>query len=174
MRRYLSWLLAVVAVIVTAESAFAQRDAGSKIRGESNFYGRSGGSAMRSAREHSTYYREYAEPVQKVNPEVAKEAADTIGNYITKAQKHMASMRKHAKATNDKETLASLDSIDKNLADAAKSHADMRETCMKDTVDGKATLECCKVIDDSLAKAISEHDKLMKRLASDKSGTPKK
>jgi hypothetical protein len=173
MKRYLGWLAVAVAAIAMVESAFAQRDAGSKIQGEYNFYGRSGGSAMRSAREHSTYYREYAQPAPKVNPEVAKEAADTIGDYITKAQKHMASMRKHAKASNDKETLASLDSIDKHLADAAKSHDEMRETCMKDTVDGKATLACCKVVDDNLAKAISEHDKLMKRLAGDKANTKK-
>jgi hypothetical protein len=99
-----------------------------------------------------------------VSPAVAKEATDSIGEYITKAKKHMASMRKHAETANDKETLASLDSIDKNLADAGKHHDAMRETCLKDNVDGKASLECCKVVDDSLAKAIAEHDKLMKRL----------
>jgi hypothetical protein len=165
--RSLGMFFATAALLFASQSAFAQRDAGSKIQGEYNFYGRSAGSAMRSAREHSTYYREYAQPAPKVNPEVAKEAADTIGDYITKAQKHMASMRKHAKASNDKETLTSLDSIDKHLAAAAKSHADMRETCMKDAVDGKATLACCKVVDDDLAKAIAEHDKLMKHLAGD-------
>jgi hypothetical protein len=157
--------LAVAAMLLVSQSAFAQRDAGSKIRGEYGFYGNSAGTTMRSAREHSTHYREYAKSAEKVSPEVAKESVDTIGVYITKAQKHMASMRKHAKATNDKETLTALDSIDKHLADAGKNHADMKETCMKDNVDGKASMECCKVIDDSLAKAISEHDKLMKHLA---------
>jgi excinuclease UvrABC helicase subunit UvrB len=163
--RSLVMFLATAAMLLVSQSAFAQRDAGSKIRGEYNFYGNSAGSSMRSARENSTYYREYAQSAEKVNPEVAKESVDTIGVYITKAQKHMASMRKHAKATNDKETLAALDSIDKHLADASKNHADMKETCMKDNVDGKASMECCKVIDDSLAKAISEHDKLMKHIA---------
>jgi F0F1-type ATP synthase membrane subunit b/b' len=95
---------------------------------------------------------------------VAKEAADSIGTYITKAKKHFASMRKQAEASKDKETLTALDSIDKHLAAAAKSHADMAETCLKDNVDGAASMECCKMIDDHLAKAISEHDKLMKKL----------
>lgn len=157
--------LALLALVAPTNMALAQRDAGSKARGEYNFYGSGASSAMRGAQEYSTYYRNYAKTAQPVNPEVAKEAADAIGTYITKAQKHMAAMRKHAKATNDKETLTSLDSVDKHLAAAAKSHAEMHETCMKDNVDAAASMECCKTIDASLGKAIAEHDKLMKRLA---------
>lgn len=162
--------LALLALVIPANTASAQRDAGSKIRGEYNFNGNSGGSAMRSARDYSTYYREYAQtaPKEKVNPEVAREAADSIGQYITKAQKHMVWMRKQAVNDKDKETLTSLDVIDQNLADASKSHAEMHETCLKENVDGTATMNCCKVIDASLAKAIAEHDKLMKRLATTK------
>lgn len=167
MRMYLSLFLALIAVAATTESAFAQRDAGSKIRGEYNFYGGSASRSMQSARDYSHDYRQYVEsaPAQKVNPEVAKEAADSIGQYIVKAQKHMAWMRKNA--AGNKDTLASLDVIDKNLADAAKSHNEMKETCMKDTVDAGASMECCKVMDASLAKAIAEHDKLMKHLGMD-------
>ena len=160
-------ILLAFCVTLAAQAAFAQAPAGAKQRGEYNFYGSAGGSAMRSAQQYSTYYRQYVQsaPEKKVNPEVAREAADNIGEYITKAQKHFAWMRKQAEAASDKETLTALNSIDKNLADAAKSHAEMRETCLKDNVEGTATLACCKVIDDSLAKAIAEHDKLMKRLA---------
>jgi hypothetical protein len=131
-----------------------------------NFYGGAASSAMRSAQETSAYYRQYAQtaPEKKVNPDVAKVAADSIGNYITKAQAHMAGMRKLAEGAKDKTTLTSLDSIDKHLAAAKKSHDEMRETCLKDTVNGADTLECCKMIDDHLAKAIAEHDKLMKSL----------
>ena len=71
-------------------------------------------------------------------------------------------------ASNDKETLTSLDSIDKHLAAAAKSHDEMKETCLKDNVDAAATMDCCKMIDDHLAKAIAEHDKLMKKVAAKK------
>jgi len=62
-------------------------------------------------------------------------------------------------------TLASLNVIDKKLADVGKHHDTLGETCLKDTIDGKASLECCRVIDDSLVKATAEQDKLMKRLA---------
>lgn len=159
-------------IVLAATAAFAQRDAGSKIRGEYNFYGNSAGRALHSARDYSQDYRTYVKATPTVNPEVARAAADGIGDYITKANKHFAYMRKQAETAKDKETLTSLDSIDKHLAAAAKSHDEMKETCLKDTVDGAATMECCKMIDDDLANAIAEHDKLMKRLSGDKA--PKK
>lgn len=159
--------LALLALVVPMNTASAQRDAGSKIRGEYNFYGGAAGRSMRGAREYSQSYRQYVRtaPQQKVNPEVAREAADAIGDYITKAQKHMAWMRKQAEAGKDKETLTSLDSIDKNLADAAKSHKEMHEMCLKQNVDPTGSMKCCQEIDEHLSKAIAEHDKLMKRLA---------
>jgi hypothetical protein len=39
--------------------------------------------------------------------------------------------------------------------------------CAKDNVDPLAAMACCRTIDESLAKAISEHDVLMKRLGED-------
>jgi hypothetical protein len=161
-----------IATAFNASSALAQRDAGSKIRGEYNFYGGSASRSMRSARETSQAYRQYVRtaPQQKVNSEVAKETADAIGDYITKAQKHMAWMRKQATAGNDKQTLTSLDSIDKNLAAAKKHHEGLCEYCEKENVEAKGSMECCQEIDASLGAAIAEHDKLMKRLAGDKPG----
>lgn len=159
----LSMFLLTAAVLLSAQAAFAQRDAATKARGEYHFQGNSAKGAIRTARETSANYLEYARTAEPVNPEVASETVDDLGQFITKAQKHMASMRKHAGG--DKQTLTALDSIDKNLAQAAKSQAEMRATCHQDKVDGPASLVCCKAIDESLTKAISEHDKLMKRLS---------
>jgi hypothetical protein len=169
-------LLTIAVLLFATEAAFAQRDAGSKIRGEYNFYGGAAGRSMRGAREYTQSYREYVRtaPQQKVEPQVAKETADAVGDYITKSEKHFAWMRKQAQTGNDKETLTSLDAIDKNLADAKKHHASLCEYCEKETVDAKDSMQCCQEIDASLAKAISEHDKLMKRLAGDKAASPKK
>jgi len=99
-----------------------------------------------------------------VSPQIAQAAADEIGDYITKSEKHLAWMRRQAEARQDKETLASLDSIDRNLAAAKRSHATLCGCCMEDSVDAKAAMACCQTIDDALGKAISEHDALMKRL----------
>lgn len=131
---------------------------------------------MRSARDYSNHYRQYAQsvPAQQVNPEVAREAADTIGAYITKAQRHFAWMRTQAQTSNDEETLTSLDVIDKNLAAAAKAHHEMHDTCLKATVDAAGSMKCCQEIDRALGAAIAEHDKLMKKLAGDNAPAAKK
>jgi len=141
------------------------------MRGEYNFYGRSAGTSMRAARDYSFHYRDYAEaaPAEKVNPEIAREATDTIGAYITKARRHFAWMRTRAQEGKDQETITALDSIDKHLAAAAKSHQEMHETCLKADVDGAGSMKCCQQIDDDLAAAIKEHDVLMKRLTGEKS-----
>ena len=164
--------------------ALAQGDAGAKARGEYNFYGRGARSAMQGARESAGTFREYVRstqpaPVQSaqpaqivreelgavvVSPRIAQAATDEIGDYITKSEKHLAWMRRQAEARKDKETLASLDSIDRNIAAAKQSHATLCSCCLDDTVDVKATMACCQTIDDALGKAISEHDTLMKRL----------
>jgi len=174
--RWSAAILVVAAVVVQATVADAQiRDAGAKTRGEYGYRANSGGSSMRGARDYSNYYRQYAQsaPAQPVDPEVARDAADTIGTYISKAQRHFAWMRTQAKAASDKEALASLDVIDKNLATAAKSHHEMHDTCLKADVDAAGSMKCCQQIDDALAAAIAEHDKLMKKLAVAKPATTK-
>jgi hypothetical protein len=168
--------LALAALVVSSGTAYAQRDAGSKIRGEYNFYGGAAGRSLRGAREYTRSYREYVRtaPQQKVEPQVAKETADAIGDYITKAEKHFAWMRKQAQAAGDQQTLTSLDSIDKHLADAKKHHESLCEYCAKESVEAKASMQCCQEIDDSLSKAIAEHDNLMKRLVGEKAAAPKR
>jgi hypothetical protein len=158
------------ATVFCTTAALAQPDAGAKARGEFNFYGRSAGRSMRGARETSQAYREYAKtaPPQQISPDLAKVASESVGDDLTKTQKHLEWMRTQAKATSDKETLASLDSIDKHLAEAKKHHGGLCEHCTKDSVEAKGSMECCEKIDASLATALAEHDKLMKRLQGDK------
>jgi len=174
MKKLIGFVLVALATMLVTEPVFAQSDATSKMRGEYNFRGSSASRSMRNAREYSHAYREYAQTPQleKVNPEVAKETSNSIGEYIPKAQKHMAWMRKQA--AGDKETLVSLDLIDASLKDAAKSHKAMHDLCEKEDVDADGSMKCCEQIDESLATAIAEHDKLMKRLADNKKAVSKK
>lgn len=173
MKKLLGFVLIALVAITSSQFALGQ-SADWKITGVDRYKARAAGRLMRSAREYSQDYREYVRtaPAKKVSPEVAKDAADTIGEYISKSQKHMASMRKNAGG--DKETLASLDSIDKNLASAAKHHKEMHECCMEDDVDADRSVMCCEHMDESLKLAIAEHDKLMKRLADEKPAAPGK
>lgn len=185
-------LAAILLVVISlgVDTAFAQPSADAKARGQFNFYGRGARSAMRGARESAGSFREYIRSTQPVSPQIVREqpgvreevvvreqpgviivspriaqaAADEIGDYITKSEKHLAWMRRQAEATKDTETLAFLDSIDRNLAMAKRNHAMLCGCCLEDDVDAKAAMACCQTIDDALGKAISEHDALMKRL----------
>lgn len=182
MKCFAAVLLAVAMLCV--DTAFGQPSADAKARGKFNFYGRSAGSAMRGARESAGSFREYIRGTQPVapqivreqpgvimvSPQVAQAATDEIGDYIMKSEKHLAWMRRQAEARKDKDTLASLDSIDRNLAAAKRNHAMLCSCCLEDNIDAKAAMACCQTIDDALGKAISEHDALMKRLGEDKPG----
>ncbi len=158
------FVLAVVALAMAATIGFAQSGADAKARGRYDFYGKSAQRSMRSARDYSRDYRQHVQVVSptKVDGEVAKEAADSIGTSIVKAQKDVDAIRKNA--GDDKETLASLDIVSKKLADAAKHHKAMNEICCKDEVDADGSMACCKDIDEALEAAIAEHEKVMKRL----------
>lgn len=165
-------------------TALAQPSADAKARGRFDFYGRGARSAMRGARESVGSFRGYIRSTQPVpgqivggevvvrespgvvvvSPQIAQAAADEIGDYIMKSERHLAWMRRQAEAREDKETLASLDSIDRNLAAAKRNHAALCSCCMEDNVDPSAALACCQTIDEALGKAISEHDALMMRL----------
>ncbi|MFM8413209.1 MAG: hypothetical protein ACKOCX_00625 [Planctomycetota bacterium] len=186
-----SLTVALLAVVVLgAELASAQPAADAKARGYFNFYGRGARSAMRGARDSAGAFREYirstrpgtpqivreqpgprADVIVRVQPEVivvspriAQAATDEIGDYIAKSERHLAWMRRQAESLKDQATLAALDSIDRNLAAAKVNHATLCGCCMEDNVDAVAAMACCQKIDDALAKAISEHDALMKRL----------
>ena len=177
--KFLTAFLFVAVATMCAEAAFAQSDAGAKARGHFDFYGRGARSAMRGARESTSSFREYVRITQPspsqvgkdqpgvivVSPQIAQAAADEIGDYITKSEKHLAWMRRQAEAWKDGETLASLDSIDRNLAEAKKNHITLCGRCIEENVSDTAAMACCQKIDDALAKAISEHDSLMKRLS---------
>ena len=113
--------MALALIMAISSPIFAQRDAGAKMRGEFGVFGNSASRSMQNARAYYQDYRQYVQsaPAQKINPEVAKHVSDAIGDYIEKSQKHMAWMRKQA--AGDKETLVSIDLIDKSRRAATRS-----------------------------------------------------
>jgi hypothetical protein len=128
------------------------------------YWGNSAGRSIRHARDYSSGFRGYARQAPSVNQRIAQQEADGVGHNIQAAKTQYAEVRK---VTTDKETLASLDAIEKNLADAAKAHAEMDEMCKMEMVDGAGTMKCCEDIDAALEKALAEHEKLMKKLGPD-------
>lgn len=129
------------------------------------FWGNSAGRSIRHARDYSSGYRRYARQAPSVNQRIAQHEADGVGHNITAAKTQYAEIRK---VSSDKETLAALDAIEKNLADAMKAHAQMDEMCKMEMVDGAGTMKCCDDIDAALEKALAEHEKLMAKIGAEK------
>jgi hypothetical protein len=132
------------------------------------FQAQSAGRSVRHARDYSQGYRSYGRQVPNVMPQYARQEEAGVGQNITTAQKQYTEMRR---ATTDTQVLASLDTIDKHLAEAVKAHKLMHEMCTMETIDGVSTMKCCDDIDAALEKAIAEHEKMMKRLASETATT---
>jgi hypothetical protein len=132
-----------------------------KARGDYNWSNSSGGRSMRHARDYSRGYRTYARQTQQIMPQYARQEEAGVGQNIATAQMHFKEVRK---TCTDKEALASLTVIDKQLVEAANAHLKMHEMCKMEIMDGVATMQCCKGIDAALDKAIAEHEKLTKRL----------
>jgi len=100
----------------------------------------------------------------EVDPTVAREASDAIGDDIERIQRHVARMRAHAEKLGNKEAIASLDNVDKQLSVARRSHASLHKHHAEDQIDPKTAMSLAQQVNDALRAAHSEHDKLMKAL----------
>ena len=99
-----------------------------------------------------------------VDPEVAREASDALGDDIERIQKHVKRMRTHAEELGDKESIPILDSIEKNLGVARRGHADLHEHHAEDKISPQTAMTLAQKVNDALRAAHADHDKLMKRL----------
>jgi hypothetical protein len=99
-----------------------------------------------------------------VDPEVAREASDAIGDDIERIQRHLKRMRKHAEELGDTEALPILDSIEKNLAVARRGHADLHGHHAEESIAPETAMKLAQKVNDALRAAHADHDKLMRRL----------
>lgn len=151
---------------LSSTAAFAQRDAGAKMRGEfgTGFWSstRSAGRYLQSANEGCQDLYQYAQTAPKVAPAVAKPASEDIAKNVQAAKKDLGTVRKEA--TGDKAVLAKLDAIEKHLAAAMEHHKKMHEECCKDDANSETTAECCSDMLTEIEKAQAEHRALLRLL----------
>jgi hypothetical protein len=166
----LVWLSAALAVVAAfcllPAPAYAQKDAGAKARGEHSvpFW------SSRSSSRHLTAARDYARDFQahvavnpKPEPAVVKEVTKEIGNSLDEAKKHLAQLKKEF--AGNKDAVAGIDSIDKQLTAAFDHHKTLCECCEKEAFDAIATMACCKDLAGELDKILDQHEALMQKLA---------
>lgn len=114
--------------------------------------------------------RNYAQTVQTITaaptppePSVVKEFKTELGRYLDDAQKHVAAMKKDF--ANDKEAVAAIEAIDKELGSAIAHNKEMIACCEKQTFDKVGAMACCTDLVKALDKVHADHVALMKKLA---------
>lgn len=166
--------LALTMATLVASEALAQRDAGSKARGDYSgtfWSSKSATRSIRHARDYSQGVHEYVQSTPKPSPEYLRTEAAEIGKNLTAAKAEIAYLK--TQAARDKELSAAVTSIEKHLAAAEKEYETFHTECAKETIDAKATMACCSNLSDHLSKVHDELEALQKKLAPKPAATPK-
>jgi hypothetical protein len=159
--------LAVVAsTIMLPTPVQAQKDAGSKARGEHSvpfWSSRSSARRLTAARDYARDFQSHIAVNPKPEPAVVKEVTKEIGNSLDEAKKHLAQLKKDF--AGNKDAVAGIDSIDKQLTVAFDQHKMLCECCEKEAFDAIATMACCKDLAGELDKILDQHEALMQKLS---------
>jgi hypothetical protein len=118
-----TFVFTAVILLLCSATAHAQRDAGAKARGDFSFYARSGYSHMNAAHAHASHYHGYLGQTSSVSPRIATLSDSTLSHHLGLAQQHSAAMREYFTTTDDAESTATLDAIDRHLVEAREHHA---------------------------------------------------
>ena len=166
----LSSLLALCFVLMS-QVAFAQNDAGAKIRGDAW-----NGHQVRTYQQHAQdrsqllhYYSQSKEPLAKSD---AKELVGGIKKDLTAADKALAKLKAdHAK---EPDVLKQIALIEKHQARAHEVCGMAEEQCAKEHGDHVVICECCADMWHELDAAYVETKKLLKMLKIEELPVPKK
>jgi hypothetical protein len=154
--------IVVAAVLASAHTVWAQRDAVSKISGsvyEAPYFYGSAGAYQDNAYSHVQVLQDSASYGQPVPPAVVKEHAAAVRNNLTESQKHYARLRESLK---DNKTAAKhLDEIDQHHKKALTHADDLEAHGSKGHGDSAKVHESSKALSESLKSAKAAHGKLM-------------
>jgi flagellar motility protein MotE (MotC chaperone) len=158
--------LALVAALVLAAPALAQNtnpDAGGKIRGDRYWPAKATSRHITSARAYAQEFQAYVKATPQPEPSVVKDIKLELGRYLEESTKHLATMKKDL--AGDKEAVAAVEGLEKELAAAIKHNTDMIACCEKEKFDTVGAMACCTDLVKQLDKIHAEHVALMKKLA---------
>ena len=166
-RILLGTALAVCLSFVSFPSAaFAQKDAGSKARGEATvpfWSSKYSSRRIQHARDYARDFHGYVVANPTPDPAVAKEVMNEIGRNIDEAKKHLAMMKKDF--ASDKNAVAEIEKLEKELAVAVEHHDALCKCCEHTNFDEIKTMDCCNDLAKQLDKFIADHDELMRKLS---------
>lgn len=158
---------AILALSVAAlqGEAMAQRGAAQKSLDMyfPNWNNQSAQRRMRHARDYGRGLFDYSWRARSVNPQYATSEAAEVERNVQEARKNLKDVRKEN--SDDKQVVASLESIEKHLAAALKHHGEFCAACATEEGEDAKMMSCCNEMLTELDKAIAEHEALMRRLA---------
>jgi hypothetical protein len=164
--------LAVFAALAVAAllplGAFAQtspfRGAGDKITGQAYWPARATGHYLQSAQTYAQDFQAHITRAGRPEPAVVQEVQRTLASYLDEANKHLVAMKKDFAA--DKETVAAVEAMEKDLAKAVEQNKAMVDCCKDEKFDKAMAMTCCTDLSKQLGKIHTDHVALMKKLAS--------
>ncbi len=163
--RFVFSVMAMAAMAMVVTPALAQKDAGSKARGEHSVPFWSSKASQRhfeGARNYSYDFRGYVQANPKPAPAVVKEVTTGIGHNLAEAKKHLAQMKKDY-ATN-KSAVTAIEGLEKQVAAAYEHHDKLMACCNDATFDAMKTMACCEDLGTEMDKILDAHAKLMDSL----------
>jgi hypothetical protein len=157
------FLLAIVVVLLFSAPAQAQRDAGAKARGDFSFYARSGYSHVNAAHAHASHYHGYLGQTGTVSPRIATLSGATLGHHLDLAQQHSAAMREYFTTTEDTDSIAKLDTIDRHLSEAREHHAAAQAAVKQSPKTPQQAQDHIGKLQDSLEQAMQGQEALINK-----------
>jgi hypothetical protein len=159
-------LAALLGFVLSPSLASAQHDAGAKARGQHSvpfWSSRSSAHRITTAQNYARDFQRYVAANPKPDPAVVKEVTTEIGKNLDEAKKHLAQLK--VDFAGNKEALAGIDALDKQLTAAFDHHQKLCECCENESFDKIKTMECCEDLAGHLDKILTDHDALMLKLS---------
>lgn len=158
--------VAALVLTVTLQAATAQnpfRTAGEKISGDAYWPGRATTQYLQSAQNYAQEFQTYVAKTPKPEPAVVTEVHKTLTAHLEEANKHLVTMKKDF--ADDKETVAAVEKMEKDLASAVAHNKAMIECCKDEKFDKAMAMTCCTDLSKDLGKIHADHVALMKKLS---------
>jgi hypothetical protein len=158
--------VAALSVLVVPTEARAQasgfQDAGAKIRGDVYWPSRASGRYIESARNYAQEVQTYVARAPQPEPSVVRDIKTDLSHYLDQARTHLTAMKKDF--ASDKETVAAVEDLEKDLEKAVTHNKEMIACCEHQTFDKIATMACCTDLVKQLDKVHKDHITLMQNL----------
>lgn|SRR5262245_8701817 len=152
---------------VIAAAALAQAtgfgSAGWKQGVESYWPNRATTHYLQSAQTYAAEFQAHVARAGQPAPAVVQEVHKTLTGYLDEANKHLATMKKDF--AEDKEAVAAVEAIEKDLAKAVSDHKAMIACCQNEKFDKAMAMTCCTDLSKSIGKVHASHVALMGKLA---------